>query len=288
MMTDNEKALISQRAYIPEHLCEYVKSVSRLEPFILGEYLYYLGRGRMVFVGYALDRVDDQDRLSQALQGVIERFSPQEVVLIAPAIPNVFIQEECGEPDHYYQLDLRGVPDLPVNPGKKVRNQVRRAARDLQVDTERNIHREHRLLVDEFLRNHAVEAGTREIFKRLPNYIKNPTVWVINAWNSRGKLVGFDVVDFGAQDYAFYMFNFRSTRFYIPGVSDFLFWHFAEQAQAAGKRFINMGLGIKPGVAFFKHKWGAQAVLPYQTCRFYPAGKPEVGDLYGELMGKLF
>jgi hypothetical protein len=288
MMTDDEKALASQRAYIPEHLCEYVKAVSRLEPFLLGEYLFYLGRGRMVFVGYALDRVDDQDRLTHSVQYAIERFLPQEVALIAPVIPAAFIQEACSEPDQYSQIDLQAAPGLPINPSKKIRNQVRRAAKDLQVEVERGIHRDHRLLVEAFLRNHDLEAGNREIFKRLPDYVKNPSAWVISARNSKGKLAGFDIVDFGARDFAFYMFNFRSTRFYTPGVSDILFWQFAAQAQAAGKNHINMGLGINPGVTFFKHKWGAQAVLPYQTCRFYPAGKPDVGDIYGELMGKLF
>ena len=40
------------------------------------------------------------------------------------------------------------------------------------------------------------------------------------------------------------------------------------EASAQGKRFMNMGLGIDPGVTFFKTKWGGRPFLPYIGCEY--------------------
>ncbi|MFH1627942.1 MAG: hypothetical protein ABIE47_04380 [Pseudomonadota bacterium] len=40
-----------------------------------------------------------------------------------------------------------------------------------------------------------------------------------------------------------------------------------------GKKYINLGLGINPGVAFFKEKWGGVVFLPYAFCMYHQPRK---------------
>jgi hypothetical protein len=88
----------------------------------------------------------------------------------------------------------------------------------------------------------------------------------LDARNARGELVAFDVADFGARAFAFYMFNFRSRQHNLPGASDLLLAHLIARAQAEGKRYVNLGLGIDTGIAFFKRKWGAVPFLKHCAC----------------------
>jgi hypothetical protein len=39
--------------------------------------------------------------------------------------------------------------------------------------------------------------------------------------------------------------------------------HIVERAQAEGKRYVNLGLGVNAGITFFKTKWGAAPFLKY-------------------------
>ena len=53
-------------------------------------------------------------------------------------------------------------------------------------------------------------------------------------------------------------------------------------AQAEGKRYLNLGLGINPGIRRFKEKWGAAAFLPYESALV--SRKPlEMGSLVNKL-----
>ena len=69
------------------------------------------------------------------------------------------------------------------------------------------------------------------------------------------------------------MFNFSSGANYVPGASDLLLFEVIQQAEAEGKKYINLGLGINPGVTFFKEKWGGVAFLPYASCLYHPTRK---------------
>jgi hypothetical protein len=65
------------------------------------------------------------------------------------------------------------------------------------------------------------------------------TVQVYNAINSKGKLIAFDVADYGAEKYAFYMFNFINRRFYVPGLSDLLLYNIIETAIKYKEYYLN-------------------------------------------------
>ena len=48
-------------------------------------------------------------------------------------------------------------------------------------------------------------------------------------------------------------------------LSDLLLAALIERSRQQGKRFINLGLGINPGIAAFKLKWGAEKFLHYSA-----------------------
>ncbi|HSR11508.1 MAG TPA: hypothetical protein VLS90_08665, partial [Thermodesulfobacteriota bacterium] len=70
--------------------------------------------------------------------------------------------------------------------------------------------------------------------------------------------------------YAFYLFNFRSKPAPAPGTSDLLLETLVEETRARGKSFVNLGLGINNGVAFFKKKWGGTPFLRHEAAIFPP------------------
>ena len=112
-------------------------------------------------------------------------------------------------------------------------------------------------MIAEFIESHDIGKDTQYIFDRIPAYVAaSETAVVMNARDDEGKLIAFDVAEFAAKDYAFYMFNFASRKMHVPGVSDLLLNHLIQSAKERGKRFINLGLGINKGVAFFKDKMG--------------------------------
>ena len=142
---------------------------------------------------------------------------------------------------------------------------LRRAQRGVSVQTG-EFSREHGNLIKAFLQISKLDRDTRFVFKRVPEYCKSETALIYEARNSKGDLVAFDVADFGSKAYAFYMFNFRSRKFKVPGVSDLLLAHIIEHTQQQGKPYLNLGLGINEGVSFFKTKWGGKPFLTYTSC----------------------
>ncbi|GFP33316.1 hypothetical protein HKBW3S42_01650 [Candidatus Hakubella thermalkaliphila] len=185
--------------------------------------------------------------VQEILEQAVRRFKPKYVALIAPKIS--IPRKDChrSASDCYYRLDLS---DLHVN--QKLRYTIRHASRELHIEKSRKIEDEHLLLLSEFVDSHKIDADTRYIFEKIPKYLSSvSTAWVFSARNDAKRLVAFDIAEFGARDYIFYMFNFMSRRSYVPGASDILLHEVIKAAQEQGKSFVNLGLGINEGVAFF-------------------------------------
>ena len=266
MITPPEEGFIIDHAYVPEHLPAYVHAVSEAEPHLLGEYLCFRIRDSLLFIGYPLAAPFDEKALGQAVESAVAGFRSRDVVLIAPKIPESLTGHRPRERDQSYRLDL-----IRVARNGKLRSMLRRAGRDGRVESSRDIREEHRSLIEEFLDSHPVSQETRYIFERIPAYVSAvPTARVFGLRNRTGALVAFDVAEFGARDFAFYQFNFRSQTHYVPGASDLLLDAVISAAQSEGKRYLNMGLGINSGVRRFKEKWGGQPFLPYEYCRYSP------------------
>ncbi len=268
MITAAQEDYIERHAYVPEHIPQYVTPISQTEPYLFGDFLVYARKGHFILVGYPLNETFEEKRLERALEDAVKCLKPASVSLIAPAIPPS-LQQGPPPTDHYYRLDLS-----TILISQKSRNMLRRAGRGLAVRKSSLFDEEHKKMVEEFLKTRSVDEATRFIFQRIDAYLSSSkTASVFEARTGNGDLVAFDIAEFKPRDYAMYMFNFRSGSRYIPGASDFLLSAVMQQAIAEGKKYINLGLGINPGIAFFKKKWGGVAFLPYAFCLYHPPRK---------------
>jgi hypothetical protein len=262
MLDSEDRRWIFQHAYLPEHLPDYVAAVSGAKAYLHDNYLCFIRNNHLTFIGYPLgDSSSDQ---------------PSTVAVIAPRIwlsPETY---EKQPQDSYYRLDL---PLRTLDPG--VAYMIRRAERELQV-AYGEYGREHRRMVKNFISKHKLASDQKRIFKHLHHYLKNSKSARLIEARKGTKLAAFTIADMGSADYAFYMFNFRSTKDKMPGASDLLFNEMVNLARSEEKKAINLGLGIHPGIRRFKEKWGGVPFLSYASALVH--GKP-VG--LGRLANKL-
>lgn len=268
MLTKDQVERIEREAYLPEHLPDYVCTIAGADPFCFGDYLAYAGKGVLIFIGYPLGAPFDLHLLEVKLAEAIKGLKPRLVSLIAPAIPPS-LGKDLLLSDQYYRLDLNAVVL-----SQKTRNMLKRAGRELTVQTGDRFGPEHDHLVQDFIRRRSVDEATRTIFAGIDRYLEvSRSARIYEARNAAGELVAFDVAEFASRDYAFYMFNFTAADPFVPGSSDLLIARMIEQAVAEGKKWINLGLGINPGVAAFKKKWGGVPFFPHAFHLYHPAGK---------------
>lgn len=272
MLNQEEHSVIYRLAYLPEHLPSYVEAISSAEPYLHRDHLCFRRGHHLIFVGYPLGlEVEDTPR---AYESACQRFRPATVAVLAPRL---WFSPAAGEAeirDCYYWLNL---PVGPLDP--EVAYMVRRAARELQVEPGQ-YGQEHQKLVKDFLITHELSPEPRFLFERLPHYLRSsPTARLLEV-RKGDALVAFTVVDLGSANYAFYLFNFRSVAEKIPGASDLLFSEMVNLAQAEGKRALNLGLGLHPGVRHFKEKWGGVPFLPYVSAIVHrqPIALGSLGD----------
>ena len=269
MITTAQQDYIEEYAYVPEHIITYVRAISQTEPFLFNDFLVYTKKDHLIFVGYPLKEPFDERRMVKTFEDAVTHFRPGEAALTAPVIPSSLHIGICPPSDHYYRLDLS-----TLSISQKLRNMLKRASRELVVERDQIFSEEHRKMVDDFIQTHPVDESTRLIFQRIQGYLSSsPRAWVFSARNKGGELVAFDVAEFGPQHYALYMFNFSSHAFQVPGASDLLLSEVVQQAKTEGKRYLNLGLGINPGVAFFKKKWGGVIFLPYAFSLYKPSSR---------------
>jgi len=262
MITASQQDYIEEHAYIPEHMVHYVTAISQAEPFLLGTYLTYSRKDLLIFIGYPLKEDFEEKKMEKTLDEARRRFKPKEISLTAPKIPSSIAKSTRSPSDYYYKLDLS-----TLSISQKLRNMLKRAGRDLVVERVRELDKEHHQMVKEFFNTHRVDEATQFIIKRIPEYLSSASsVWVFSAREKGGALVAFDIAEFGARQYAIYMFNFTSRSHYVPGASDLLLSEVIKFAKEENKKFINLGLGINTGVTFFKKKWGGFPLYPYNFC----------------------
>ena len=77
-------------------------------------------------------------------------------------------------------------------------------------------------------------------------------------------------------------FHIAQTR-YVPGVSDLLLFEAVKHSLSQRKTYINLGLGINPGVTFFKKKWGGVPFLPYMFYLYSRSKRPALKALFQKL-----
>ena len=258
MLSDRERNLIYDQAYMPEHLPDYVEAISTAEAHLHDDCLCYSKRKHLIFVGYPLSNI--RGDIAGAYESACERFNPTTVSVIAPRL--WFEGKACGSEggDNYYRLEL---PIKTIDP--EVSYMMRRAARELKIG-EGTFGREHKRLIRAFIKHHDITPEHEKIFKRIHHYLKRPGhTRLLEARKDNNTLSAFTVVDLGSAGYAFYLFNFRSPEESIPGVSDLLFHEMACLSHSEGKAAINLGLGINSGNRRFKEKWGGTIFVSYTS-----------------------
>ncbi|MGD2269198.1 MAG: hypothetical protein PVI06_02275 [Desulfobacterales bacterium] len=274
MLKKEERYFVYRHAYVPEHLPGYVAAVSGANPHLHENYLCFTRKNHLIFIGYPLENRSDD--LARCYDAACERFRPATAAIIAPIIwlpPQTF---EKHQKDCYYRLDL------PLGrPNPAVAYMVRRAEKELCV-TLGNFSKEHRRLVDDFLSSHQLTKAQRHIFRHIQHYLKASKYARLIEARKKTTLVAFTIADMGSTEFAFYLFNFRSTREKIPGASDLLFNEMVSLAQSEGKKAINLGLGIHPGIRRFKEKWGGVPFLSYASALVHRE-PPDLGGLANKL-----
>ena len=274
MLTREDQENVYAHAYLPEHIPAYLEAVSASEPHLRADHLYLFKRPHLTLIGYPLK--GSPATTPEVYESLCKELQPETVAIIAPKIWLPSDTYEAQPKDDYFRLEL----PLGVLP-QEVAYMVRRAKRELRV-VEGSFGREHKRLIREFLSSHSLTPAQKKIYTALPNYLKrSSTVRLLEA-RKGDHLAALNILDLGAADYAFYLFNFRSRKTSVPGASDLLFFEMADMAQAEGKGAMNLGLGIHPGIRHFKEKWGAKPFLPYASA-LVQRRPLQMGSLAGKL-----
>lgn len=106
MLTKDEESFVFSNAYIPEHIVSYVVPISKLELFLISNYICYFGKDQLVFIGYPLGMDFEERIFEKILKKAVEKFSPENVAVIAPKLPPSW--KEIGG-DKYFLLDLKSL-----------------------------------------------------------------------------------------------------------------------------------------------------------------------------------
>jgi len=260
-MNRMQRDWVLRHAYVPEQLPDYVTSVSGASPRLFGPYICYIRRKHLSFIGYPLAETGRGLPELSVIESACRQFAAETVTVTAPSEHLADVRMPVFESDHYYRLAL---PAATID--ARVNYMVRRASRDLQVSTGQ-FNRNHEKLINDFISSRVPAHSHCSIFRKIPQYLSaSKSACLIEAWKGND-LSAFSIVDLSARQYAFYMFNFRSTRHSVPGASDLIFREMIRMATDAGKEWINLGLSFHPGVRRFKEKWGGRPFLGYASAQ---------------------
>jgi hypothetical protein len=259
MIGPDRLSRITAEAAVPEQVISYVAAVAGSRAKLFGTCVGYLSEERRVLIGYPLHDPEDAGAMAAAVAELLRGPGPGRITLIGPARPPQAPAQAVSSSDYYYLL-----PVPPPAPGQKLRNMLRRAERELSVESGRLFGKDHAALVDRYLAERPLATGTRHIFSRLSAYIEaSETSLIVSARSADGRLAAFSVGEFGSLHTAFFMFSFRDPQAAVPGSADLLLAALLAEADRRGQSRMNLGLGVNPGIRHFKSKWGAETLLPY-------------------------
>lgn len=273
-------AAITASAIVPDQLLPYVLAVSGLESRPCGPAVLHHGGGQGVLVCYPPGSPRDAGQLDDAVSEALSMKGLSHITVQAAMRPSLAPDDAQVSTDYFWSLTLPAPP-----PGQKLRNMLRSAAAKVRVEQSSGpgcFGPEHAAMVEDFCADKAgaLDPGSAYIFRHIADYLTNaPDAALFSARLSDGVLAGCAVGDFSSLATAFYMFAFRSRKA-PPGTADALLAAIAGEAARRGHARLNLGLGIGPGVEFFKKKWGAEKYLPcVETSWSVQAAKPARGWL---------
>jgi len=265
MISPDEERYILAQAYVPEHIVGLMSGISGGEPFLIGDYLGFAKDDWAILVGYPLAESFDPEDFGRVIAGTVTSFRPVHLWFIAPEVPPSVAQLcQAKESDDYYTLALQRF-ELKTH----LRRIVNRASRDLTVERSREIGKDHTDLISEFLEREKPGPRIERLFLSMAQYVAGtPTAVVLTARDRSGAAAAFYVVELAAKHFATYVVGCHSKRHYAVGASDLLFADMIRLAQAHGKAYIHLGLGVNEGIRRFKEKWGGVPRLRYEFCEY--------------------
>jgi len=162
---------------VPEHIVSLMALLSKGEPFLIEDYIYFRKDNWLIFIGYPLEQHFVTRDFEKMLNEVIQRLKPEYTWFIAPEVPSSFARAcQERESDQYYRVDLER-----IKIEKFLRRVVEKAYRELSVEREMEIGKEHEELIDEFIRREKLTPRVRELFLSMPEYIpRSDTAVVLN------------------------------------------------------------------------------------------------------------
>jgi hypothetical protein len=259
MIGPDRLSRITAEAAVPEQVISYVGAVAGAHPKLFGACIGYLSEAQQVLIGYPLHDPEDAGAMAAAVAELLRGPGPDRIAVIGPTRPPQAPARAVSRADCYYLL-----PVPPPALGQKLRNMLRRAGRELSVESGRLFGKDHAALVGRYLAERTLATGTRQIFGRLSAYIEaSDTSLIVSARRADGRLAAFAVGEFGSLHTAFFMFSFRDPQAAVPGSADLLLAALLDEANQRGQTRMNLGLGIDAGIRRFKQKWGAERILPY-------------------------
>ena len=250
---------VTAGAAVPEQVVAYVAAVAGSRPRMTADCVGYASDGTLVLVGYPLHDPRDTKAMAAAVDQALKMPGLERITVIGPARPSQAPEKAVVAQDSYYALPVPAPP-----PGQKLRNLLNRARRELSIVQGRRLENDHTALVQRYLDERRLAAGTRHIFGQLPRYIEaSAGSLVVTGRLADGRLAAFAVGEFAPLATAFFMFCFRDPEVAPPGSADLVLSGLLEEAHQRGQTRMNLGLGVNAGIGFFKRKWSAEPFLPF-------------------------
>lgn len=267
-------------AIVPDQLPLYVQAISGIKPVILNGFPFYLndGHGVLPIFGGNAEEASLAVDLALAMPGL-----KKLTVLATYAPPQAPASATITKDSHW-------VLDLPAHPGQKIRNLLKRAGREIRLEQTAGktaFTEQHKNLCKLFgaRKKASLNAASLFIFTKIEPYLQAQTnAKLFSAWQG-DSLAGFAVADFTSMEYPFYMFAFRKENA-PPGTADLILASIIAEAEASGYEQLHLGLGINPGVEFFKKKWGARILFPHVETTWSISKKGFFSGLAQKLFGK--
>lgn len=259
----NELARICANAVIPDQILSYVEAVSGLKSIPCGACILHHHSGQGVLAAYPAHDPLDAEAMNQAVEKALAVKGLERLTVLSSQRPQAAPENAAEHTDFYWSVPL------PPNPtAAKLRNMLKRASREVKISTSAGKFAwtpEYNSIVDNFCKRKAndLDEGSKYLFHQLDSYLAaSPDAMLFSARKSDGVLTAFAIADYSSLATAFYMFAFRMPDA-APGTADLLLQAIIDEGCTRGHSRLNLGLGIDPGVEFFKKKWGAEKFLPY-------------------------
>ncbi|MFP4455624.1 MAG: hypothetical protein ACOCPS_06335 [Desulfonatronovibrio sp.] len=270
-MPDNTiNSCVSSGPYVPEHIPEYFCAFSDSDPFQDKDIVYYLHSGTAHIIAYPLTPDPYIQGIESHVVQLAAKLKPSIIKVISPAGLNMSGYKcKSYENDFYFCLELN-----KITRHAKLRNMLRRASQSVYISKIDNFTREHLRGLQSFIKKKNFDREKTMFFHRLPDYLcqSDRSLLVEARLRKDRSLSGFSVFQSGPGPYGFYLFNITNADSgKIPGINDLLLEQAVKEMKIQGRQYMNMGLGVNPGIEKFKSKWGAVRFLPYYYQEFEPA-----------------